>query len=267
MTLNHTVFGQISVDAGLTPPEDRWIFRLQTRLMQKSSSVEHASGEMKTNTVNSVLAYGFRSNITFIIKTMYLSREMVMNSTNTQKEGIAPFTLLTKYGFYRFNDRDITFGAAGTFAITLPTGSKEVSLNNWDIEAGLLFSFRHLRSAFHLNASYRFNDVAAKQNELTLGNEFSINFSYTRQFPIGSSSELTIAPVLEINYSNKFADINQNDINLENGESVLFVAPGIKITRSSFIFESLYQIPVYENLGTASMSWDTKALVGIRYMF
>lgn len=265
--VNQSAFGQISVDAGLTPPKDRWIFRLQTRVMQKSMTDALINREMKTNSLNSVLAYGFRSNITFIIKTIFLFKNMEIGNQKIEINGLGPLMLLTKYGFYRYNDKETTLGIAGSVELALPTGSGGVTSDNWDIETGLLLSIRHFKNSFHINAFYRINDVSSEQSKVITGNEFKANFSYTIQFPLGSSSELSLAPVLEINYLNKYADFHQNDISLNNNESVLFISPGIKFTKSSFIIESLYKIPVYEVSGSATMLWDTNALIGIRYLF
>ncbi len=58
----------ISVDAGLTPPEDRWIIRSQFRYMHRKNDPTPMNQKMDTYTFPLVVAYGFRPDLTLMIR-------------------------------------------------------------------------------------------------------------------------------------------------------------------------------------------------------
>ncbi|MFC1692852.1 hypothetical protein ACFL1R_05055 [Candidatus Latescibacterota bacterium] len=70
--------GGISFDAGLTPPEDRWILRTQVRYMQRNDDPSPMGREMSTLMLPVVLAYGFRPDLTIMVRQSVISREMSM---------------------------------------------------------------------------------------------------------------------------------------------------------------------------------------------
>jgi hypothetical protein len=48
---------------------------------------------------------------------------------------------------------------------------------------------------------------------------------------------------------------------------VLYISPGIKFTKSSFILEGLLQIPVWQDQKGALLERGAGAIVGVRFMF
>ncbi len=54
----------ISVDAGLTPPEDRWIVRTQFRYMERKNGPAPMNKKMETYAFPVVVAYGLRPDFT-----------------------------------------------------------------------------------------------------------------------------------------------------------------------------------------------------------
>ena len=79
--LENTNAAGISVDAGLTPAEDRWIVRTQMRYMQREDDPTPMDREMDTYAFPLVVAYGLRSDLT-------LRGLLVVNSP------IVPFAVL-----------------------------------------------------------------------------------------------------------------------------------------------------------------------------
>ncbi|MHC4463212.1 MAG: transporter, partial [Planctomycetota bacterium] len=51
------------------------------------------------------------------------------------------------------------------------------------------------------------------------------------------------------------------------GESLFFVSPGLKFTKSSFILEALLQVPVDQTQNGSLLERGIGLIVGIRYMF
>ncbi|MHC4483226.1 MAG: transporter, partial [Planctomycetota bacterium] len=51
------------------------------------------------------------------------------------------------------------------------------------------------------------------------------------------------------------------------GESLFFVSPGLKFTKSSFILEALFQIPVWQDQNGSQLERGAGVIVGVRFMF
>jgi hypothetical protein len=267
MVLANVTFGQISVDAGLTPAEDRWIFRLQTRFMERETSFSSNINYMQVYSVNAVVAYGIMRDLTLIVRSIHQFTETMMGENKSSFNGFGDLTFITKYSFYRINKPDYTFGLAGTIGIDVPVGNEPITSETWNLHLGLFSSLRQNFNSFDFNVSYLFNGLNTRGNIIIPGNKLSLDLAYTRQIIIGTGSDITFAPVLELKFINTKTDVI-NDNNLKNnGESVLFLAPGFKITISSIIFESLVLFPVWQEQEKNKMQFNIMGLIGIRYMY
>ena len=83
--------GGISVDAGLTPGQDKWMIRTQYRFME----MENPMMTMQNHMVPMVLAYGVSSNFTLMFRSVYVNRIVKMNK-NVQNDGLNDAYFLLK---------------------------------------------------------------------------------------------------------------------------------------------------------------------------
>jgi len=258
----------ISVDAGLTPAEDRWIFRTQMRYMRGKDDPAPTDREMEMYAFPVVMAYGFRSDVTLLVKQVTKYRKMTMAGSVSRDIGLDDLYLLGKYRFYRRNTREYTFGIAPTLALELPTGDDDFTSDTWDLEPGLFVSWRSGPWASDLNAAYKWNGFADDGRAgLNPGDEISIDLALARQFSIGGSSDTSIAPVLEFSYGHISPDdLSGHDVS-NTGESLFFISPGAKFTRLSFILEALVQIPAWQDQKGSQLEQGTRFIIGARYMF
>ena len=90
--------GGISVDAGLTPGQDRWILRTQYRFMDMQNSTMN----MRTQMVPLMIAYGLTSNYTIMARATYVNRIIYMNNV-IYANGFNDPTVLLKVKVYRKN--------------------------------------------------------------------------------------------------------------------------------------------------------------------
>jgi hypothetical protein len=240
------IAGGISVDAGLTPAEDRWIFRTQLRHMERSNDPGPMNRQMEVNVWNNVLAYGLRRNLTLMVRQPYMRRKMTMGGSSVSKSGLGDFMVMGKYGLYRKNTADYILGVAATMALEMPTGSDAFTSDTWDLKPGLFLSWR---------------------NGVDPGDELELDFALARQFSIGESADAAFSPVLEISYRDVSANQLAGQSLPHSGESVLFLSPGAKLTLSSFILEVLVQIPVSQSQKGIQTERDTGFILGVRYMF
>jgi hypothetical protein len=256
--------GGISVDAGLTPPEGRYILRAQTRYMQRSDEMS----EMAMYKFPFVLAYGVRSDFTLMVKQIITRRSMTMGRSTNTESGFDDFFALAKYKAYRRNTRHHTFGIAPTLALEMPTGSDEFSSETWDMTAGLYLSWRSGSWATDFNMAYTWNGITGRsKNGLVPGDKGTLDVAFAYQFSIGGSPYSSLTPVLELNYEDARAGQLDGDNVQHTGGSALYVSPGLKYTMPSFIIEGLVRIPASWDQNGTQPDPDLGMLVGVRLLF
>jgi hypothetical protein len=256
--------GGISVDAGLTPAENRWIFRAQVRHMKRTGEMS----EMTMYRFPFVLAYGVRSDFTLMARQIVTRRSMTMGGDTETESGFDDFFLLFKYKAYRRNTRTSTFGIAPTLALEMPTGSDTFSSETWDLAAGFYFSWRSGLWASDLNLGYKWNSVSDRSKDgLVPGDEAKMDWAVAYQYSIGGSANSSLTPVLELNYEDRMAAKN-DQVAVENtGGSTLYVSPGLKYTTPKVIVEGLVRVPVTWSLNGTQPDPAVGLLVGIRLLF
>lgn len=258
----------ISVDAGLTPAEDRWILRIQLRYMKRDDGSTSMDRKMSKYILNTILAYGLRRNLTLMLKQPAVHQEMSMADSTSKDTGFADLSLIAKYGIYRRNTPEYTFGVATTLGFELPTGADAFTSETWDIRPGLYTSWRSGPWATDFNIAYAWNGFADESTGgINPGGELSLDWALAHQFSIGEKARISFAPVLEVSYKNIWPDQLRGDNVANTGDFVLYLSPGIKFTKSSFILEALLQIPVWQEQKGSQLKRGIGGLVGTRFMF
>ncbi|MDP6909840.1 MAG: transporter, partial [Flavobacteriales bacterium] len=197
----------ISVDAGLTPSEDRWIFRTQLRYMERNDDPGPMDRQMERYVWNNVLAYGLKRNLTLIVRQPIIRQEMSMVGSTRRNTGRGDLFLAAKYGIYRRNTADYTFGIAGTLGLELPTGEDAFSSDTWDLKPGVYMSVRNREWASDLSVTYLWNGIFGENSAgINPGEELSLDWALARQFSLGGSAEKSLSPVVELSYR----DISSN---------------------------------------------------------
>lgn len=265
---SYAVAAGISVDAGLTPAEDRWIVRTQFRYMQRHDDPTSMDRRMERYLLNTVVAYGLRRDLTLILKQPVVHQEISMAGTTDRDTGLADLSFLAKYKIYRHNTRVYTIGVAATLGLELPTGADVFTSETLDLKPGLYLSWRRGSWASDLNIAYAWNGFADEGvGDLDPGDQLSLDWALAHQFSIGREAEIALAPVLEVSYKNTTRN-RFNGRNVENtGEAILYVSPGFKFTKSSLILEVLAQIPLWQDQEGSQLKQSTVILAGMRFMF
>lgn len=258
----------ISVDAGLTPSEDRWIFRLQTRYMQSTAQAPGMNSEMTMYVVPVVAVYGLRNYLTLMARQTIVSRKMSMSGSSGRENGFGDFFFLLKYKAFRVNTPDYTLGISPTIGISVPTGKQAFTSETWDLRMGVYVSGRRGRWATDLNIAYRPNGVAGdRADNIETGDEFSADWAGAYQFSYNSTSETTLTPVLELSFSRVMPNTLSGIEVPNSGEKLFYVSPGAKISTSSVIGETLIRIPVWQNQVGVQLEKEIGFIAGIRLLF
>ncbi|UCC79014.1 MAG: transporter [Candidatus Zixiibacteriota bacterium] len=258
----------ISIDAGLTPPQKRWIFRSQVRFMQRTNDPTPMGREMKMYMFPAVVAYGLRPDLTLMVRQAAGRSEMLMNGNSDSQSGLADLFVLAKFRMSRINTASYTIGMAPTIGLEMPTGQDGFTSDSWDPHLGYFISGRSGPWGLDLNALYVWNGMAKTgDSDSEPGDEFSLDAAFAYQYGFGDDAEYAFAPVVELSYK-KINSNSINDIIVENtGESFFQLSPGFKFTRSSFIVESLLQLPVWQDQEGIQTERDIGFLVGLRFMY
>ena len=258
----------ISVDAGLTPPEGRWILRTQVRSMSRTAPEGTVDAGMDRLMVPLVVVYGLRPQLTLGLRQIIDSRSMTMMGNENKESGFSDLYVFAKYKILRINTRSYTLGIAPLVGVEAPTGSSGISDEFWSINTGLFFSGRSGKWGADLTMGYRFSGVAGvPTDDPDPGNEWGLNLALARQFPVGGSGQTALAPVLEISWKDTASDQIGGIETPNSGESAFTLAPGVKYTRGDLILEGLVRFPVSQDQKGMQMEIGNMYLLGIRHMF
>ncbi|MBC8376886.1 MAG: hypothetical protein H8E26_12635 [FCB group bacterium] len=258
--------GGISVDAGLTPAENRWMIRVQSRQMGATSQPSTPTRQMKMQAKVFMAAYGLRPNVTLIGMQGLMNREMTMMGAVNESSGLADLNLLIKYLIHRTNTRHQTLGIAATTKFTLPTGEDGFSDDYWSFTPGVYLSLRRGTWAMDASTTFRIQDIFSQQDAMNSGWEYTLDGAIARQLPLDGLKNIALAPVFEINLLIDQGD-QSSSAEVSDAESVVFLSPGFKYTYGSLILESLVQVPIWEKIPTTSLEKDTRWRIGFRFMF
>lgn len=248
--------GGISVDAGLTPGQDRWILRTQYQYMKMQNSNMTTQNHM----VPLIIAYGVTSNFTLMARAMYINRIITMNDA-VQKSGFNDAFILLKYKVYRENTANYVIGIAPYIASNIPIGNADISDRTWNPEFGLSMSYRPRFWAIDFTSSYTLKDALKKTDDQESDN-LSLNVAFSSIIPL-KNSNLAFSPVLELTYNKEF----NSNVKESKKQEVMFFSPGLTFIKSSLILEALYQIPVFQQTNVSLMKSKSRILIGLRFMF
>ncbi len=262
--------GGISVDAGLTPPQNRWMVRSQMRYMQRINPPMPMGMEMKMYMFPVVVAYGLKPELTIMARQVFVKSEMLMNGNSMSKSsGRNDFFALAKYRITRINTPSYSIGIASIAGLNFPTGEDGFTSDSWDLKLGFYVTGRLRTIGIDLNTVYAWNGMANSggDSKNNAGDEISLDAALDHQRGFGEGSDYAVAPVLELSYKKIIADSYDGATVDNSGESYFVISPGAKFTRSSLILESLVQIPVWQNQNGMQTERAPTFLLGFRYMY
>jgi hypothetical protein len=264
----YAVAAGISVDAGLTPPEDRWIIRTQFRYMERKDDPTPKNRKVEMFAFPVVVAYGFRPELTLLVRQPVKHRNLYMAGSVSRDTGFDDLYVLAKYKLFRQNTRDYTLGIASTLGLELPTGDDDFGSETWDLEPGLFTSWRSGPWQSDFSVAYKWNGfVDDGKNGLEPGDELSVDLAFAHQFNLTEKADMSLTPVLELNYKHLSNDDLSGRSVSNTGESLFFVSPGLKFTKSSIILEALVQFPVWQDQESSQLEQGIRYIVGARFLF
>lgn len=241
----------ISVDAGLTPAQDRIIIRMQYRNMI------HKMGDnnLVMHMMPVVVAYGLTPDITLMMRNGY--RAVGKNETMMMMENswMDPF-LMGKVKLYRHNTKKYVVGVAGFAGSSFPLWNSSAS-KTYSPQLGINASFRPKYWSFDLTNAYEWVNYNSEEKQ-SEAKQFQMNLAVSRNFVLRKLNNLVLAPVQE------FSFVRSNP-GMGDAYSFGFISPGFQLVSPHVKLECLYQIPV--NAPDVAMKNGGRLILGVRLMF
>jgi len=241
----------ISVDAGLTPAQDRIVVRLQYRNMLNRMG----NNDMVMHMMPVVVVYGLSSDVTVMLRNIY--RAVGTNETMIEMDNrwMDPF-LMGKVKLYRHNARTYTVGVAGFTGTTFPILNSSLS-KTFSPVLGLNASYRPGLWSFDLNNAYEWVNYNSEKNQ-SAAQQLQLNLAVSRNILLPEIENWVLAPVQE------FSFIRNNPVSGDSG-SFGFISPGFQLVSPHIKFEGLYQIAI--NSSQPGMKNGNRLILGLRFMF
>lgn len=241
----------ISVDAGLTPAQDRIVLRLQYRNMLNRMG----GNEMVMHMMPVVVVYGLSSDVTVMLRNVY--RAVGTNETMMEMDNrFMDLFLMGKVKLYRLNTRTYTLGVAGFAGTTFPVLNSSVS-KTYSPLVGINASFRPGLWSFDLNNAYEWVNYNTEASQ-SAARQLQVNLAVSRNIILPGIENWILAPVQE------FSFVRDNPASGESS-SFGFISPGFQFVSPHVKFEALYQIPV--NSSKTALDFGRRLILGLRFMF
>jgi hypothetical protein len=242
----------ISVDAGLTPGQDRIVVRLQYRNMRS----QMGDNDIVMHMMPVVVAYGLTPDITVMLRNIYRSvgtNETMMEMDNRWMD---PF-LMGKVKLYRRNTRVYSLGVAGFAGTTFPVLNSSTS-KTYSPVIGVNASYRPRLWSFDLNNAYEWVNYNMGENR-SAARQLQLNLAISRNILLPGIENWILSPVQE------FSFISDSPVNGES-RSYGFISPGFQIVSPNVKFEALYQVALNASQNTGIKNGN-RLILGLRFLF
>lgn len=241
----------ISVDAGLTPAQDRIIVRLQYRNIIRTIN----GSDMVMHMMPVVVVYGLSPDVTLMMRNGYRAIGTDETMMSMDNQWLDPY-FMSKVKLFRHNAVNYTFGLAGFAGTSFPVWNSSTP-KTYSPVLGLNASFRPGLWSFDLNNAYEWINYNTGENQSEAG-QLQLNLAISRNILLPGIENLVLAPVQE------FSFVRDNPRSGESG-SFGFISPGFQIVSPHIKFEGLYQIPV--NSSKTTIQNGGRLILGLRFMF
>ncbi len=242
----------ISVDAGLTPAQDRIIIRTQYRNIISKTGSE----KMVMHMMPAVVVYGLSSDVTVMMRNVY--RAVGTNETMMEMDNrwMDPF-LMGKVKLYRRNTRVYSLGVAGFAGTSFPVLNSSIS-KTYSPVIGVNASFRPGLWSFDLNNAFEWVNYHTEENQ-SAAKQLQVNVAVSRNILLPGIDNWVLAPVQEFSFARDYPNTGES-------RSFGFISPGVQFVSPNLKFEGLYQIAVNSSQSTAVTSGN-RLILGVRIMF
>lgn len=252
----------INTPAATQPGEGNFVNTYKLRFTRYQDTPAGSSGSANEMRLEGLLAYGLSGDWSVSVQAPLTVRTVSDEPTLDSDAGLGDLTLQFKHRFWQ-ND----FGAVDTarasvfFGAELPTGNTGLGSGSVDPFAGAVLTYISGRHGFNQALSWKFNTDSAdevwragdsKHDLLRFDSAYLYRLS-PREY--GADFVASTYAVLEL-----------NGLYETNGDTEVFIAPGLLYEAPTFALELSVSIPVHQSLDHRPEAQYSIG-VGVRFLF
>lgn len=276
--------GPITFNSGLQVSPGVFIWREQVVLFRSSDDPSPADRDLRVLAVPSVLAYGVTRNLTLFGIVPYLNKTLDLTTPagriRRTTQGIGDGVALARYTIYRLDDVGETIRIAPLLGLKFPTGDDDerdqfgripqplqLGSGSWDPMVGTIFTWQTLQWEFDSAFEYTFRTPA---NNFEFGDVAELDASFQYRiwpFKVDEGVPAFVYVVLESNLFIQGKNEIQGRKQEDSGGTSWFLAPGLQFVSKRWVFESVVQLPVVQDLNGQALENDYIFRIGFRFNF
>ena len=252
----------INTPAATQPGEGNFVNTYKLRFTRYDGTPAGDSGSANEVRLEGLLAYGLTGNLSMSLQAPLTSRTVSGEPSIDSETGIGDLTLQFKYRFWQDDFGPVDTVRASVFAgAELPTGESRFSSDSVDPHVGAVVTYINGRHGLNQSLSWKFNTDSsdevwragdAKADLLRFDTAYLYRLSPEEY---GADFVASTYAVLEINGAYE-----------TNGDTEVFVSPGLLYEAPSFALEASVSIPVHQDLDHRPEP-EYSVAVGVRFLF
>jgi hypothetical protein len=262
-----------------------FVLRGQLLIVETSDDPTPADRDLQVRGGVSVLGYGVTSDVAVFAMLPYLDKELRLTLPNGQRlkrrsSGLGDAQLFVRYTAIQNDRPGANFRVAPFAGIKLPTGedndadrfgpvpqSLPPGSSSWDVFGGVVATYQTLDYQIDAQLSHTAN---TKANGFKFGDTSSLDASLQyRLLPreLGSGVPGFLYSVIEANLVHQGKNEIDGIDDPNSGGTKFFLSPGLQYVTRRWIFETIVQIPLVQDLGGTALKDDYTVRAGFRVNF
>lgn len=252
----------INTPAATQPGAGSFVNTYKLRFTSYRNSPGDGSGSANEVRLEGLLAVGLTGNWSMSIQAPLTHRSVSERSSFDSDTGIGDLTLQFKYRFWQDDFGPVDTIRASVFAgAELPTGNSAFSSESVDPIVGAVITYISGRHGFNQALSWKFNTDGMEEPWRAGDSKddllrFDTAYLY-RLLPEEYGAEFV---------ASTYAVLELNGFYETNGDTEIFISPGLLYEAPTFALEASVQIPLYQQLDRRAEARYTLVL-GVRFLF
>lgn len=252
----------INTPAATQPGAGSFVNTWKLRFTHYNGTPAGEDGSANEVRLEGLVAYGITGDLSMSLRAPLTSRSVSGEPTIEGKTGVGDMTLEFKYRFWQ-ND----FGAVDTIrasvfgGVELPTGNTSLGSDSFDPHVGAVVTYISGRHGLNQALSWKFNTGSA--DEVWRAGDAKADLL---RFDTAYLYRLSPAEWGAEFIASTYAVVELNGFYETNGDSELFISPGLLYEAPRFALELSVSIPVYQDLDHRPEP-EYSVGVGVRFLF
>jgi hypothetical protein len=252
----------INTPAATQPGAGNFVNTWKLRFTHYNGTPAGSDGSANEVRLEGLVAYGITGNLSMSLRAPLSSRSVSGEPTIDGETGIGDMTLEFKYRFWQDDFGAVDTIRASVFAgAELPTGNTSLGSESVDPHVGAVVTYINGRHGLNQALSWKFNtdsaDVIWRAGDAKADLlRFDTAYLY-RLSPVEYGAEFI---------ASTYAVVELNGFYETNGDSELFISPGLLYEAPRFALELSVSIPVYQDLDHRPEP-EYSVAVGVRFLF